>query len=81
MARDEQFENPYAPPASRVEPPLQEHDELHDSLERAFFAATYGTIFWPGLGLLISIWLLIKACQRRDEFAPSSLAAIPLRPH
>ena len=70
MARDEQFENPYAPPASRVEPPQQDQDELHNSLERAFFAATYGTFFFPGLGLLIAIWLLIMARQRRDEFSP-----------
>ena len=74
MTKDVQSENPYAPPVSPADPPvaeLAETDEIQDMLERAFFAATYGTFFLPGVAYLISIFLLIKACTRRKEFSPT----------
>ena len=73
MTTDNQSENPFAPPSSPAEPPvaeLAENDDIYDMLQRAFFAATFGTVFFPGLAYLISIYLLRKASKRREEFSP-----------
>ena len=73
MAKDEPSENPYAPPLSRAKPPVTEpaeRDELQDMLERAFFGATYGTVFLPGVAYLISLYVLMTARKRRTEFSP-----------
>ena len=71
---DNQADNPYAPPLSPARPPtaeLAEPDEINDMLQRAFFAATYGTLFFPGLGYLISLFVLKKARERQREFSPA----------
>lgn len=51
--------------ASLVEP-----DELQDMLGRAFYASTYGTIFYPGLAYCVALDLLATALLRRQEFTP-----------
>ena len=74
MAEFEQSNNPYAPPVSTVEvvPVVDEaeSDELQDDLTRAFYAATYGTVFFPGLAYCVALFLLAKTYLRRSEFSP-----------
>lgn len=83
MSKYDQFSNPYAPPVSRVEvevvavaaladveKPDEVPDELQDDLIGAFYAATYGTVFLPGLAYCVALFLLMKAYMRRAEFSP-----------
>ena len=71
MDKFSQANNPYAAPLSGVEPEDSEpDDELLDMIKRAYYGATYGTLFFPELAYFISICLLIAASGRRDEFSP-----------
>ena len=83
MAEFDQSSNPYAPPASPVEIEVvavasladiaesdEPPDELQDDLTRAFYAATYGTVFLPGLAYCVGLFLLVKTYLRRSEFSP-----------
>ena len=76
MTKFDQSDNPYAPPASPVEAvavavaKVAESDELQDDLTRAFYAATYGAVFLPGLAYCVALFLLTKTYLRRSEFSP-----------
>ena len=74
MAEFDQSNNPYTPPVSTVEVvPVAERaesDELQDDLTRVFYAATYGTVFLPGLAYCVALFLLAKTYLRRSEFSP-----------
>ena len=82
MAEFDQSSNPYAPPASPVEIEVavasladiaesdEPPDELQDDLTRAFYAATYGTVFLPGLAYCVALFLLVKTYLRRSDFSP-----------
>ena len=76
MAKIEQSVNPYAPPSAPVNIPptaelVQGDDPLHDTLTRAFYAATYGTVFFPGLGYCVALFLLFKVAFSKQEFSPA----------
>jgi len=74
MADFDQSTNPYAPPASPVEPvvvaDLAEEDALQEDLTRAFYAVTYGTIMLPGFAYFVALFLLAKTYSRRADFSP-----------
>ena len=78
MTKFDQSNNPYAPPAAPIEvvavAKVAESDELSDELQddltRAFYAATYGTVFLPGLAYCVALFLLTKTYLRRSEFSP-----------
>ena len=73
MSEIDQSSNPYAPPVSPVEvvvADVTEPDQLQDDLTSAFYAATYGAVFLPGLAYCVALFLLVKTYLRREEFSP-----------
>jgi len=73
MTNFDQSNNPYAPPVTLMADVAESdglQDDLQDDLTRAFYAATYGTVFLPGLAYCVALFLLVKTYVRRAEFSP-----------
>lgn len=66
-------QNPFSPPTP-LEAKVEEVDldaAIQSSLDRAFYAATYGVIFLPGIGYLVSMFVLWRIKDRWSEFSES----------